>query len=157
MKGLSFYTEKPADERAVYFTDEFFHIKNDGTEDVSAQLQDAIYSVVKQDGYGVLFVPEGKYLISRTIYMPKAVRLIGYGKTRPEFILKDHAEGFDVPHPEQKGGFQYLFWFTNMMQEDESLIEDANPGTFYSAISNINVKMGEGNPYGCLLYTSRCV
>ncbi len=153
MNGLSFYMKKPVDERAVYFTDEFFHIKNDGTEDVSAQLQDAIYSVVKQDGYGVLFVPEGKYLISRTIYMPKAVRLIGYGKNRPEFILKDHAEGFDVPHPEQKGGFQYLFWFTNMMQEDESLIEDANPGTFYSAISNINVKMGEGNPYGVAFRT----
>ena len=153
MNGLSFYTEKLTDEKAVYFTEEFFDIKNDGSADVSEQLQDAIYSVVKQDGYGVLFVPEGKYLISKTIYMPKAVRMIGYGKNRPEFILKDNAERFDVAHPEQKGGFKYLFWFTNMMQEDESLIEDANPGTFYSAISNINVKLGEGNPYAVAFRT----
>ena len=83
MNGLSFYQERMTDEKAVYFSEEFFDIKNDGTVDVSEQLQDAIYSVVKQEGYGVLFVPEGKYLISKTIYMPKAVRMIGYGKNRP--------------------------------------------------------------------------
>ena len=153
MKGLSFYQERITDEKAVYFSEEFFDIKNDGTVDVSEQLQDAIYSVVKQDGYGVLFVPEGKYLLSKTIYMPKAVRMIGYGKNRPQFVLKDNAEGFHVKQQSQKGGFKYLFWFTNMMQEDESLIEDANPGTFYSAISNIDVNLGEGNPYAVAFRT----
>lgn len=153
MNGVSFYKEKMTDENAVYFTEEFFDISSDGTRDVSEELQRAIYSVVKQDGYGVLFVPEGKYLLSRTIYMPKAVRMIGYGKNRPEFILKDNAEGFDIEHPEQKGGFQYLFWFVNMMQEDETKIQDANPGTFYSAISNINVSLGKGNPYAVAFRT----
>ena len=68
--------------------------------------------VVKRQGYGVLFVPEGKYLISKTIYIPKAVRIIGYGEERPEFILKDNAEGFNEPHPEQKGGYKisFLVW-----------------------------------------------
>ena len=94
MNGVSFYKEKLTDGKAVYFTQDNFNIKNDGTEDVSVQLQEAIHAVVKQDGYGVLFVPEGKYLLSRTIYVPKAVRIIGYGKNRPEFILQDNADGF---------------------------------------------------------------
>ena len=106
MNGVSFYKEKLTDGKAVYFTQDNFNIKNDGTEDVSVQLQEAIHAVVKQDGYGVLFVPEGKYLLSRTIYVPKAVRIIGYGKNRPEFILQDNADGFNEPHPEQKGGFR---------------------------------------------------
>ena len=145
MNGVSFYKEKLTDSKAVYFTQDNFNIKNDGTEDVSVQLQEAIHAVVKQDGYGVLFVPEGKYLLSGTIYVPKAVRIIGYGKNRPEFILQDNADGFNEPHPEQKGGFKYLFWFTNKMEEDESRIQDANPGTFYSAMSNVNVSLGRGN------------
>ena len=153
MNGVSFYKEKLTDKKAVWFTREFFDVKNDGSEDVSEQLQNAIYSVVKQNGYGVLFVPEGKYLLSRTIYIPKAVRLIGYGQNRPEFILKDNAQNFDKPDKKQKGGFRYLFWFVNMMQEEEALIEDANPGTFYSAISNINVSLGQGNDYAVAFRT----
>ena len=153
MNGLSFYKEKMADASAVYFTSEFFDIKNDGTMDVSDMLQEAIYSVVKKAGYGVLFVPEGKYLLSRTIYVPKAVRIIGYGKNRPEFILKDNAENFDKPKKNDKGGYRYLFWFVNKMEEDESKIEDANPGTFYSAVSNVNVSLGQGNAYAVAFRT----
>ena len=74
MNGVSFYKEKLTDGKAVYFTQDNFNIKNDGTEDVSVQLQEAIHAVVKQDVYGVLFVPEGKYLLSRTIYVPKACK-----------------------------------------------------------------------------------
>ncbi len=76
MNGESFYKKMLHDHNAVYFTKENFDIRNDGTMDVSSQLQDAVYSVVKRQGYGVLFVPEGKYLISKTIYIPKAVRII---------------------------------------------------------------------------------
>ena len=153
MNGESFYKKMLHDHNAVYFTKENFDIRNDGTMDVSSQLQDAVYSVVKRQGYGVLFVPEGKYLISKTIYIPKAVRIIGYGEERPEFILKDNAEGFNEPHPEQKGGYKYLFWFVNMMAEDESKIADANPGTFYSAMSNVNIHLGKGNGYAIALRT----
>lgn len=152
MNGLSFYKEMLADSSAVYFAEPFYDVKKDGSEDVSEQLQDAIYAVVRKAGYGVLFVPEGKYLLSKTIYVPKAVRIIGYGENRPEFILKNHAEGFDTKQ-ETKGGFKYLFWFVNKMEEDENLIQDANPGTFYSAISNVNVSLGEGNPYAVAFRT----
>lgn len=152
MNGLSFYKERLEDSNAIYFSAPFYDVKNDGSEDVSAKLQDAICAVVKKAGYGVLFVPEGKYLLSKTIYVPKAVRIIGYGENRPEFILKDNAKGFDAKQ-ETKGGFKYLFWFVNKMEEDETKIQDANPGTFYSAISNVNVRLGEGNPYAVAFRT----
>lgn len=153
MNGRSFYMEKPKDPNAVYFTEEFFEIKNDGSQDVSQELQRAVYEVVKKAGYGVLFVPEGKYVLSHTIYVPKAVRIIGYGENRPEFILADNAEGFHEPKKNDKGGYQYLFWFVNKMEEDEGKIQDANPGTFYSAISNINVSLGQGNSYAVAFRT----
>lgn len=153
MNGRSFYMEKSKDPNAVYFTEEFFEIKNDGSQDVSQELQRAVYEVVKKAGYGVLFVPEGKYVLSHTIYVPKAVRIIGYGENRPEFILADNAEGFHEPKKNDKGGYQYLFWFVNKMEEDEGKIQDANPGTFYSAISNINVSLGQGNSYAVAFRT----
>lgn len=153
MNGRSFYMEKPKDPNAVYFTEEFFEIKKDGSQDVSQELQRAVYEVVKKAGYGVLFVPEGKYVLSHTIYVPKAVRIIGYGENRPEFVLADNAEGFHEPKKNDKGGYQYLFWFVNKMEEDEGKIQDANPGTFYSAISNINVSLGQGNSYAVAFRT----
>lgn len=152
MNGVSFYKGRLNDEAAVYFQEPYFKVKNDGTQDVSQQLQEAIYSVVKKAGYGVLFVPEGKYLLSKTIHIPKAVRIIGYGENRPEFILQDNAPMFNQPQ-QDKGGCKYLFWFVSAMVEDESQFQDANPGTFYSAISNINVSLGQGNDYAVAFRT----
>ena len=88
MNGISFYKEEIRDCNAVYFTEEFFNVKNDGSIDVSNELQNAIKTVVDKAGYGVLFIPEGEYLLSKTIYVPKAVRLIGYGDNRPHFYIK---------------------------------------------------------------------
>lgn len=56
MNGLSFYQERLKDEKAVYFTEEYYDIKRDGTVDVSEQLQKAIYSVVEQRGVTVFFL-----------------------------------------------------------------------------------------------------
>ena len=50
--------------------------------DVSDALQAAINQVKKEKNFGILFIPEGKYKISKTIYIPTAIRLIGYGKNR---------------------------------------------------------------------------
>ena len=75
----SIYTQKPADPQALYFTTEQFGITNDGKTDVSEALQAAINQVKTEQGFGILYIPEGKYRISRTIYIPQAVRVIGYG------------------------------------------------------------------------------
>ena len=42
MNGISFYKEEIRDCNAVYFTEEFFNVKNDGSIDVSNELQNAI-------------------------------------------------------------------------------------------------------------------
>lgn len=154
MNGLSFFTDRPTDKKAVYFDEESFEIKSDGTVDVSEQLQDAIYRVSKQAGYGVLFVPSGTYLLSRTIYVPKAVRIIGYGASRPEFVLQDNAPGFDKENKDAKGNCRYLFWFVNSYYAEMTEANDANPGTFYSAMSNVNVSLGKGNDYAVAFRTN---
>lgn len=149
MNKKSYYTERPNDSGAVYFETPY----TDGSRDVSEKLQAAINAVVKKAGYGVLFVPSGTYLLSRTIYIPKAVRVIGYGATRPEFVLKDCAPDFDKPDQTAKGGYRYLFWFVNDVVQEMDETHDANPGTFYSAMSNVNVRIGEGNPYAVAFRT----
>lgn len=153
MRNNSIYESVIKDSHAKYFTKENYGVENDGIMDVSQKLQEAINSIVLEIGYGILYIPEGKYLITRTIYIPKAVRIIGYGVTRPEFILADCAEGFEKPLVTDKGGYRYLFWFVDKVVTDENAVEDSNPGTFYSAMSNINIKLGQGNPYAVALRT----
>ena len=149
----SVYTQKPEDPEAFYFTPENFGFKADGRTDVSEALQRAINQLKREKNFGILFIPEGKYRISRTIYIPGAIRLIGYGKNRPEFILSKNSPGFGAPDPSDKGGARYMFWFTSGLVEDESRIPDAGAGTFYSAMSNIDLTIEDGNPYAVALRT----
>lgn len=46
-----------------------------------------------------------------------------------------------------------MFWFTGGIVEDEDRIPDANAGTFYSAMSNVNITIEDGNPYAVALRT----
>jgi hypothetical protein len=149
----SYYTQKPDDPAAVFFTPENFSITTDGKTDVSVQLQNAINQLKKDRNFGILFIPEGIYTISKTIYIPAAIRLIGYGKTRPEFILRKNAPGFQVPNPDDKGKASYMFWFTSSIVEPGKEIRDAGAGTFYSALSNIDLKIEDGNPAAVALRT----
>ena len=142
----SVYTQRPEDPQAIYFTPEEFGFSSDGKSDVSDALQAAIYKVKRTRNFGILFIPEGKYRISKTIYIPTAVRIIGYGKTRPEFILSRNSPGFDRDVETDKGKSKYMFWFTSGIVEDENNVPDAHAGTFYSAMSNVNVRIEDGNP-----------
>jgi hypothetical protein len=152
-KSVSFYSQKPNDAEAVYFTPENFHITADGKTDVSDQLQGAINQLKKDRNFGILFIPEGTYLVSKTIYIPAAIRLIGYGKNRPVVVLKKNSPGFQQPDPTDKGQASYLFWFTSSIVEQGKGINDAGAGTFYSALSNIDLKIEEGNPAAVALRT----
>lgn len=138
----SVYTLRPEDPEAFYFS-----AANDGKTDVSEALQEAINQVKRERNFGVLFIPEGKYRISRTIYIPGAVRLIGYGKKRPEFILTKNSPGFQSEPAEDKGQACYMFWFTGGgVTEPGRPVQDAGAGTFYSAMSNVNLRIEDGNP-----------
>ena len=135
----SVYTQKPADPEAFYFTSENYNIKADGKTDVSDELQAAINRLKTEKAFGILFIPEGKYLISKTIQVPAAIRLIGYGKTRPEIILGKNTPGYQSEQ-------NYMIWFTGGLAQTGRPAQDAGAGTFYSALSNIDMRIEKGNP-----------
>jgi hypothetical protein len=140
MSAQSVYTQRPNDPGAHYFSPASLE------GDVSEALQLAINRLKKEKNYGVLFIQEGEYRISKTIHVPKAIRIIGYGKKRPVFILGERTEGFQED-------YNYMFWFTSNLVEEGEEARDANPGTFYSAISNIDFRIEAGNPKAIALRT----
>lgn len=143
--GKSVYTRPFGDEAAVSF-----HFSG---EDATKALQAAIDGLKAKKGYGVVFVEEGVYRLSDTVYVPKAIRLIGWGKTRPRLVLRDHAPGFQQDVEADKGKSRYLLWFTDRVPRAGEPVSDANAGTFYSALSNIDIDLGEGNPSAVALRT----
>ncbi|MBN1894788.1 SMP-30/gluconolactonase/LRE family protein [bacterium] len=149
----SVYRQKIHDPEAVYFTPDRFAVTADGKTDVSADLQKAINTLKSEKNFGIVFIPEGTYRISRTIYVPKAIRLIGYGKKRPLIILGENSPGYQEPVSSDKGGANYMFWFTDRVVGEGREPRDAGAGTFYSAISNIDLKIGDGNPHAIALRT----
>src|SRR5664279_6172497 len=62
--------------------------------DSSAALQAAIDKASGTAREGIVLVPAGHYIITRTIYLWPGVRLIGYGATRPVFMLPPNTPGF---------------------------------------------------------------
>ena len=80
----------------------------------------------------------------------EGVRLIGYGKERPKFVLAPNTPGFHEeakPYkPEVPGSGNYMLHFVSGRPKAGEPIRDANPGTFYSGLSNIDIEIGEGNP-----------
>jgi len=144
--GVSVYSQKFDDERGVFFTEEAFGIKADGKMDVSDALQDALNKLKTERGFGTLYLPEGKYRISRTIYVPGSIRIVGYGKNRPEIVLGNNTPGFSEKETS-------MVWFTGGIVTDPNNVSDANAGTFYSGMSNVNIRIGKGNPMAIGLRT----
>jgi len=151
--GTSIFRLRPEDPHAIYFTPDNYKITADGKTDVSDALQQAIRTLKTRDNFGVIFIPEGKYRISKTIYIPTAIRLIGYGKTRPLIVLAPNSPGFQSADPGDKGQGRYMFWFVGGLSEPGQPIRDAGASTFYSALSNINLRIEDGNPAAIALRT----
>lgn len=135
----SYYASRLEDPRAVYLTSENFSVKGDGVADDSTALQRAIDSVQEKRNQGIVFVPSGRYRLSRTIYIWPGIRLIGYGPRRPVFVLGARTPGFQAD-------MSYMFFFAGARPHEGEKPPDANPGTFYSAISNADIEILEGNP-----------
>ncbi len=152
-KGISIYTNRLEDAQAVYLTPDNFPVKADGISDDTAAIQEAIYRVQEKSRYGIVFIPEGTYRISGTVYISKACRLIGYGKNRPVMLLAKNTPGFQTPDAGDKGQACYMFWFTDRAPKLGESFRDANPGTFYSAFSNIDIRIEDGNPAAVALRT----
>ena len=155
--GTSAYATRPDDPRAVSVTG----ARGDGQADDSAALQAAIDKAASDREEGIVFVPQGRYRITRTIYVWPAVRVIGWGAHRPVFVLGDNTPGYQkgigamvvfagirpgagsAARPEQPGA-KVPFPPPDSVPANPD-IADANPGTFYSAMSNIDFEIGKGN------------
>ena len=150
----SYYPARLDDAKAIYLTKDKFPVQGDDVADDSAGLQQAIDKVQETTNQGILFIPSGRYRISKTIYIWPGIRLIGFGETRPVFVL-----GPDTP------GFQqsptYMIFFAGFRPGSIPTTSatasrrfppagakppDASPGTFYSAISNVDIEIQNGNP-----------
>ncbi len=140
--GASFYNSRLNDPAAIYLTPEKFPVHGDGIGDDSLALQEAIDKVASSTGAGVLFIPDGTYRLTKTIYVWPGVRLIGYGDNRPVFTLAENTLGF------QDGDEKYMLFFSGGRGRGRSNDppRDGGAGTFYSAMSNIDIEIAPGNP-----------
>ncbi len=155
--SASVFTSAPADPRAVTVV-----AKGDGVTDDGAAIQRAIDAAAAQGGAGgggIVFLPAGRYRLTRTLYMWPGVRLFGVGRTRPVFVLATATPGF------QRGVGSMVFFTGNRPSANgadrgpvpvpvppptsvpfDPGIADANSGTFYSAMANVDFEIGDGNP-----------
>jgi hypothetical protein len=145
--STSVYTTAPAEPRAVTVRG-----VGDGKADDSAAIQQAIDAAAAGGKGGIVFLPSGRYRISRTIFIRTAVRVFGVGKTRPEIILADNSQGFG-------SGVAAMLSFTGEDQYRsgkpavppptsvpfDPTVFDATSSTFYSALANVDFRIGEGN------------
>lgn len=125
----------------------------DGKADDTNAIQAAIATAAKSGAGGIVWLPSGRYRITRSLLIPPAVRLFGVGATRPVLVLGDHTPGFDK-------GVVTMVIFTGDSQYATGPVpvpvpsawpatppvRDANSGTFYSALSNIDFEIGKGDP-----------
>jgi hypothetical protein len=139
--GLSVFTAVPDDPQAVCLTPGNFSVKGDGVADDTAALQAAIDRVQATTRRGIVFIPEGRYRLTRELQVWSGIRLIGCGVRRPVLVLAPRTPGY------QEGAGKYLVHFvSDRPATPEQPVRDANPGTFYSAMSNIDLEIGDGNP-----------
>lgn len=137
--AASVFTTQPDDPQAVVVSG------NDGPA-VQAAIDKAAASNTHE---GIVFVPSGRYAFAQTVFVWPGIRLFGVGRTRPVFVLPDNTPGF------QKG-LGVMVMFTGGKAGRVAVppqgavpphtdIPDANSGTFYSAMSNIDFEIGAGD------------
>jgi sugar lactone lactonase YvrE len=139
LSASSYYPARLDDPKAIYLTQDNFPVKGDGVADDSAGLQQAINTIQERTNQGILFVPAGRYRLTKTIYIWPGIRLIGFGTVRPTFVLAANTPGFQQ-------GPAYMFFFAGGRPRTNAPPPDANPGTFYSAMGNIDIEIQDGNP-----------
>ena len=142
----SFYPHRLEDPRAVCVTP-----GSNGDDTVT--LQQAINQVQAATGQGIVMLASGPYHIHNTLYIWPGIRLIGYGAERPVIDLPSNTAGFGESAHEK-----VMVFFAGRRppdsQADPASIPDAGPGTFYSALANIDVEVGDENS-GAVVVRSR--
>jgi hypothetical protein len=103
----SYYTVRLDDPKAVYLTADAFGVRGDGVADDTDAIQKAVDKALESASQGIVFVPEGRYRLSRTVNVWASVRLIGYGAKRPVFVL-----GAGTPGYQDSSAENYMVFFT---------------------------------------------
>jgi len=153
----SVFTTRLDDPKAVYLTAQEFGVHADGIGDDTAAIQSAIDKAEGKVREGIVFVPSGRYRLTHTLNLWPGVRLIGYGATRPVFALADKTPGFQTgvgvmvmftgasPAAILRSGKRVPFPPPGTVPPNGD-VADADEDTFYSAMSNIDFEIGDGNP-----------
>ncbi len=135
----SYFPLRPEDPRAVYLTKDRFDVHADGLSDDADALQQAINRVQESTRIGVVFIPEGRYRLSKTIFVWQGIRLIGYGQKRPVLVLGKETPGF------QEGSGKYMVHFADSRPQPGGAFSDGTEFTFYSGMNNIDFEIQDGN------------
>ncbi len=160
----AFALARPASaSQSVYLTapDEPLAVRvagvGNGRADDSAPLQRAIDKAADKPGGGIVFLPQGTYRISRTIYLWPGVRIFGIGARRPVILLGANTPGFQRgvahmmifaggrPGHDLPPGMTVAFPPPGSVPFDKD-VPDANSGTFYTALGNVDFRILDGNP-----------
>ena len=136
----SLYTGRPEDPRAVTLVKEQFDVHADGIGDDAEALQQAVDRVQETTRIGIVFIPEGRYRLGKTVFVWQGIRLIGYGSKRPVFVLGKNTPGFG------EGEGKYMIHFADARPQAGRPFSDGTELTFYSGITNIDFEMQDGNP-----------
>ncbi|MGC9453648.1 MAG: glycosyl hydrolase family 28-related protein [Phycisphaerae bacterium] len=151
--GESVYTMAPEDGAAVTVTDEDFGTVGDGQADDTAAIQTAIDSLqpaqesdagrraIRRNDLpcGIVLLPEGTYRLTDTLRVWWGVRLIGFGRKRPTLLLASRTPGFDA------GDSRPMVHFHGPRPAAGETPPDANNSTFFSGLSNVDIRIEEGN------------
>jgi len=153
----SFYTQCPDDPKAVTVARASAQA---GSADDSGAIQQAIDTVQSTVRQGLVLLPSGRYRLTRVLNVWPGIRVIGCGPTRPVLFLAANTPGYQDPTDES-----YMVFFAGRRpgandagrpapqkrisgKHGLNLSQpwDATPGTFYSALTNIDLETSGGNP-----------
>ncbi|MGO8931404.1 MAG: glycosyl hydrolase family 28-related protein [Limisphaerales bacterium] len=141
----SYYSQRLEDPKVVY-------VAGPSGGDDGAAIQQAIDRVHETGGQGIVLLGSGRYRITGTLYIWPGIRVIGYGATRPVIVLPANTQGFQEPTREKVmvlfAGGRPGFGRNRSRNSGAARlpVPDASPGTFYSALSNIDIEIEDGNP-----------
>jgi hypothetical protein len=148
LHAASLLPTTPNDPRAVTVAG-----AGNGTTDDSAAIQAAIDASFARGGGGIVFLPAGRYRLTRTVFIWPGVRVFGTGAERPVFVLAPNTPGFQM-------GLATMIMFSGSSPGERGArpafpppdsvpfnpaISDANPGTAFPALSNVDIEIGAGN------------
>lgn len=149
--GPSVYLTAPDDPKAITV-----RAPGDGRTDATDAIQAALDSAASRGAGSIVYLPSGRYRITRTLIVPPGTRVFGVGATRPVLFLPENTPGFQdgvknmVVYSGRDPGAGNPSWRLNnpvpgiVPERDD--VADSNPGSFYSAMANIDFEIGDGNP-----------